>query len=61
MKKICILNEQKRNFCDSAQRWAFIIFMFSSQPYKQQDLAPILSRLLKGEHHSEYWINCIYV
>lgn len=28
--------------------WAFIIFMFSSQPYKQQDLAPILIRLLDG-------------
>ena len=28
--------------------WAFIIFMFSQQPYKQQDLAPILVRLLEG-------------
>lgn len=28
--------------------WALIIFMFSSQPYKQQDLAPILVRLLEG-------------
>ncbi len=28
--------------------WAFIIFMFSSQPYKQQDLGPILSRFLEG-------------
>ena len=28
--------------------WAFIIFMFSQQPYKQQDLAPILVRLLDG-------------
>ncbi len=28
--------------------WAFIIYLFSSQPYKQQDLAPILSRLLEG-------------
>jgi VanZ family protein len=30
--------------------WALIIFLFSSQPYKQQDLAPILSRLLEGRH-----------
>lgn len=28
--------------------WAFMIFMFSSQPYKQQDLAPILVKILEG-------------
>lgn len=38
--------------------WAFIIFLFSSQPYKQQDLAPILVRILEGRN-SLGWLDRI--
>lgn len=30
--------------------WALMIFLFSSQPYKEQDLSPILQPLLEGKH-----------
>lgn len=48
MKKDLNIMNQKRIVVMVLIGWAFLIFMFSSQPYKQQDLAPILSRILDG-------------
>lgn len=50
MKKTFLMMNKKGIIVVLLLGWAFMIFLFSSQPYKHQDLAPILGRLLEGKH-----------
>ncbi|RFU69530.1 VanZ family protein [Peribacillus saganii] len=42
--------------------WAFVIFYFSSQPYKEQDITPLISKYANGINWSEYfgWVHFSY-